>query len=424
MIDEAIAYALAHRNDMRIESKERERANKRVDEARGAFQPTLDVTADAKQTRLYDTFSGITIETSIGGQPVTATVEREEPRYQSNLSLETVLNLYAGGADTARLDQAFAESRAAKGREEARRHTAILQVAAAYVQLRKAERQVARLEQALALANEEAAVAAHQFEQGQIARIEKEARQLQAEETRVHFSTARGEHVRSWDTYLQSLGMDPAAHPVPANGLLSRAADVSLTGLIAPTGSMPPMLARAEAERDAALAVARQERAAFRPLIDLFARYTYGDRDDETWRRATGADRQERAVGLRMRWNWYNGGRSSVRHERALLEAEIKDIQQQEYRQQWFMTMRRNEQRVSDLRNDYELTKKRLAIAQAQATIARQRLALNQITDTQLRAVLLSLAEVEDRLDAARMDLELANLELHLGMPQHQMNSP
>lgn len=416
---EAVRYALANRVDMVIEAKKRERARHDIEEARGLFQPTLDVIADVQRTKIYDPFSGVTVQTEIGGQPISALVERTVPRYQSQIGLEAVVNIFAGGANTAQLKRASADYQALVAYEGLQRRAIILDIAKSFTCLRKAELRKRRWDRSLAVAKMEAAAAAAQHERGFISDADKDAKLLQLAEAEAQLILGHVEETECWQTYLVALGLSPTAYPLPSvTTLTGELGDIDFISFIEGNSAVPLRVAPANEEHSAAVAAANQARSEFLPNIDAFVRYVYAGRDEDKLGPALQQDKQEYIAGLRFRWNWYNGFRSSARYDRAVLAAEVKRLQIEQRRLEWISAQQDLERRIAKLETSIELMDKRLTVAQAQSKIHQRRRALNQITEAQYQSAMFSVTDIEEQLTSIKLDLDLARLELkmeHIG---------
>jgi outer membrane protein TolC len=410
-LKDAVNYALTHHPYARVDQLLRERAKWGVTEARGAFYPTLDVGGEARRNKVY---GGNSLEVDIGGE--TAVVEQLVPRYQSNLGFELALNLYAGGANAARVDGAHAEQRATNAMMLALRGDQFLQLAGVYAALDKAFRQAARAKEALNLAQSQSTWADTERRAGRMSDLDREMRALELAEAEQRQITADIELTSQWQTYLTSIGAEPN-RPVPAMLPLRPVSEADLGDEMLPQeAASPASVEGARAEYDVARATAAEAQGAFYPKVDMFVRYGYGSRRGDERSDSYYVYRDERAVGLRLSWNWFSGFQSLARYRMDHLEAESRRAEWEQRQRDWASAMRKMEHDVARHEATLALATRRLTLARMQVRRhpdpgARK---LTPADELQYRTQRLQLAQAEDEHAAAQMELGLARLALRV----------
>ena len=406
----AVERALTQRAEMRREDAHIAAAAARLAVAEGAYWPTLAAYADMQHARTYDPYSGVEVTGDLAGTPIFVAVERVLVPYQAVAGLESVWNLYTGGADDARVHVARAELAAAHAQRELTRRALIVDAAAGYWALRKAQLQHTRAQTQAQHAAASARIAAAQWQAGRISALARERTELAALEA--EHALRRSERVRDdrWQSYRSVLALPagdmPALSDDPAQ--FDLAAILAALGIASPAHPLPAKLA---AEVAAARARADVARAAHSPQLELFARAQAVGRDDAGFGGAwSDLKRQDEVVGARLRWNLFNGGQERARERAARAEATIAELRHEQGERDRAERARERATAVALAEDALALAEKRRELARGELAVARAERELAQITAVQFQAAELALAEAEEQLTFAHIERLLAQL--------------
>lgn len=415
-LEAAAEFALARRVEPSVARMRARAAEARIGEKRAEFQPSINLIADTRQISNYDPFSGIEISGRVNGLPVSATVTRTVPRYQSFAGVEAVWNVYAGGQSLARVEAAQAQAQAAEIDLCVENRQTLIDVATAFWEVYKAQMEQALADDALALAREGERLIRVGFEEGRDSRLDVSGAAVDVAEAEMRLANATLAVGDKWRRYELALGLAPSAYTARANPrLLDDAQAVSRI-----TGRWLKQMAgdgvdKADAELRAARAEARSERAALYPRVDLYARYNVIGRSDGAADDALSEmSRQDHVVGVRMQWNLFDGFHTTHRMARSQAEAKIAALRLEQERLDRLRELGERRTRVEQLGNEIILAKKRLELARLQEKIAGVRSEVRQISEIQARSRAFATIEAQARLAQAEVDLRLAKLALAL----------
>lgn len=413
---EAVDYALTRHLDVQREDRRVRHAKAQVGETRAAFWPSIDLVGHAQRIDNYDTFSGVNLQATVNDQPVDVSIRRDVPKYEIGAGLEASLNLYSGGAQTARLREAQANTVAAEAQSGLIKERIVHDVVRSYWQLRKAQADYERKKLALALAEEETSLAEQRFQRGGISALDKDAKRVRATEAKAQFAEAEYQRSVGWQEYRTALGVLPSEVDGHFDASLVDNPDtIDLQALLEIIPASEPALIQARAQIEAARWRERRTRSAFYPSLELFSRYTAIGRNDEKFNDSiSDLHRQDLSVGVRLRWNLFNGTLSSHRLTQALEENHLADLQLQKVQRELIDEMQDKKRRIKLLENRLELAEQRLSLSQAQLRVAARRLELEQITPLQYKAEELALREATDSLLFAKVDLLVGRFSLML----------
>jgi outer membrane protein TolC len=413
-VKQALQYALRTQLDIQTEDRQIARAQAQVGEARaGYFAPSVDLVSFTQRNQSYDTFAGARVEGTFAGQPVNVDVVRTLPKYDTGIGLEASLNLYSGGASRARLKEAQANEAGARAQAGVTRDQIVQEVTRTYWQLRKAQADHARRKAALELAEDEAGVAEVQFKRAQISEFERDTRRLRVDEMQARVAEAEYQRGLSWQEYRTALGA-PAGLDLDVV-LLDDPDTVELASLLGDSDRSQPALQRAQAQNEAAQWRQERARSEFQPSVSLYMRYNGIGRDETRLVDSVGdLHRQDWSVGLRLRWNLFNGSQSSERVKQAQQDNAIAALQVEKVRRQLSDELQEKKRKVELLDNKLALARKRLDLSESQLRISARRRDLDQITNLQFKAEQLALAEARDNVLFAKVDAFVARLTLKL----------
>ena len=405
----AVERALARRAEMRMEDAHVAAAAERVAVAEGAFWPTLAAYADMQHARSYDPYSGVEVTGDFAGTPVFLSVERVLAPYQAVAGVESVWNVYAGGADRARTHAARAELAAAQAQRELTRRQLILDAATGYWELRKAQMQYARAQKLAAHATETANIAAVQWQAGRISALARDRAALAALAAEMDLRRAERTREDRWQTYrgvlilpaseMPTLSDDPARFDVAA-----------IIAAVAPQAPHPLPIKLA-AHRTAAAARVQAARAPYYPQLEFFARAQGVGRDDSGIEGAwSDLKRQDEVVGARLRWQLFSGGQQRARLREAQADAILAELRQEQGERDRAERARQRAATLAQADDALALASKRRELALAEQKVATAQRELAQITAVQYRAAELATAEAEEKLAFAHIDRLLAQL--------------
>lgn len=412
----ALERALGSRPEIAVERANADGAAARVAEAEGAFLPVLDVSSTAQRTRLYDDFSPVNINASFNNSNIPVTVQRNVSPYQVGTGVELSYNLYAGGAHLSRLTEARAAQRAAHAQEMSARKRVILDVTAAYWELRKAEVAYSKVQRARDYAGDEAVVANEQFQQGRLAKVELDAKLLAAEVQELELSNAMRSLQNYRRHYFSAIGLSLAVQEPPALELQNTATDVDVETILRGLVQMrAPALATALADHDMAKASADQVRAEYLPKLDFFVHYDGIGRSQSSFGDAAGRfGRDATTIGIRLKWNLFDGFRTDNRAKQAYAASESKRLNIEQVKRQATNEWLDKLSQETAVRNQLRLAEKQLELSQAQLTIARQRFKARLISDLQLRLAQFAAEDARGKVETARIDLLVSTVERYL----------
>lgn len=410
---EAIVFAHNHRLDLRVAEKETSMTQLMVEESRALFLPTIDIHGEAG-TNVGNAKGGDgTITAQVNGEPVTINVGRGE-RHSRTLSAEATLNLYAGGAHYARLQQMQARVRGARAQTNAQRQAAVIEVATAHYALRKAHLEYKRATQAASFAEEEAMMLQASHQAGTISRIDFETRGLKRFESKSRLAVARAEKSRHWRLYLMALGLNPAEHQESESLTLNN--DLSTKELLTLAVSLdetPPSIAAAQAEYEAAVAAVRMTASEYLPTIGVFARRTVGS-DDGIGASSIDSNARGTMVGVRLQWTLFNGLRNSPRRQRSVMDAEIKRMNMQQKENEWAAQIQEKWHEIARLEISAELLRNRLSVLSLRVEVDKGRLRQGGLLPLQYKAALNAYTDAIYEMAALQLNIELAYIELVL----------
>lgn len=411
----AIERALAQRAEMRMEDAQVEIAEARLAAAEGAFWPTLDAYVDTQHARTYDPYSGVEVSADFAGTPILISVNRVLAPYQAIAGLESVLNVYAGGAHSARAQAARADLIAVQAQRELTRRQLILDAAIGYWELRKAQMQFARGRAQAEHADATARVIEAQWQAGRVSKLARERVLLTALETQIGLRQAERVRDDRWQTYRSVLVLPVMEMQVltddPAQFDLAAVKEILLDKI----PGAHPLAVKLQAQAGAAGERVRAARAPFYPQVELFARAQAAGRDDASVDGAwSDLKRQDEIVGLRLRWNLFNGGQTRARLHESQAEAALARLRGEQGARDHAERLRQRATSVAQAEDALTLALRRRDLARQEQAVATAQRELQQITATQFQAAELAAAAAEDNLSFAYIDRLLTQLAAYL----------
>ncbi|MBG7620565.1 TolC family protein [Herbaspirillum sp. AP02] len=415
--EDALRLALSIRDEVAMESLNLVRLQARVEEARGAFFPSLDLSSQLQRVRSYDDFSGLDINGKFNNVSIPIQVKSTTPGYQAGGALELSYRVYSGGARTARVDEARAEKTQAQARHDSTRKKIAQELSAAYWGLQKAQLTMQRADHRLLQARAESEESAVRLQKRLLALVEREAKLLELQKADIEQRGAARALRDAQLRYVLSLGMTPGRQGTAGLPHLSEPpASIGIErifgelNLIQDSESMT-----AQGEMDAAKARIGQAQADYRPLVDLVARYSGTGRADSGYGRVYDEFGRERAsVGIQLRWNIFDGGQKDQRVVQAVAVYEQARIRLDKIQRDQEIERQNALSKVSEAQEAITVAHAQLALAKTQLRIAEVRHASQAISSTQLGAARLAVSDADIGLAMAEIDHLLAQVVLQL----------
>lgn len=422
----ALEQGLSSRLEVRMDRASGDMAAARVDEAKGAFLPTLTAHSTVQRIRVYNDFSPISISFNYAGEKIPVAVTNAMPPYEVGVGLDVRYNLYAGGADRARLDAANASRRAAEAGAQLTRRQVVEEVTRAYWNVVKARVEARRIARALALATSEAQITRVAYQQGKLAQVEAEVKELAVQVQQTEWQSSQRILADLIRRYLLAIGMNATPEAVQALQTARELEQEQGLNALNPAEllaqlqlSASPQVDRERAQLDGARAAVAEARAEYKPTLDFFIRY------NSIGRSVTGFDnavsqygRDAAYVGLQLSWKLFDGFRSDSRIRHALAAAEkqraMVELAQREARDAW----QDRASHVSDLDDKLALAQQQLALEEAQLKVARMRMETKLGSATQTQAVANAVEDARDRMTVLKIDAFVARIEAFLARAQ------
>ncbi|MBX9665051.1 TolC family protein [Novosphingobium sp.] len=287
-LDDALAAALAHAPEVAAADADADVAAARLDQARAEHMPTATLTGTVGYGRLDP--GGYFGLNRADVTPRAAQMAIEQP-------------LFTGGRVGAGIDRARAGMAAAEAGKIGMRSQLVVAVTQAYGDVLTASQLVDLYGRLVAETTEIGRQAELKFKAGESPSTDVAQASARLAEARAALVRAQGMQVSAQARFRDLTGLEPTdLQPLPANPALPATLDEAMDAAMAAN----PMLAGAEAGLRAAQAAARGARAERLPTVGAFAeaatvrdQFFPGYRGDSA------------TVGIRARWQIFNGGRVS-----------------------------------------------------------------------------------------------------------------
>lgn len=413
---DAIRLALANRLEGAIERTNIQSAEAHIEEAKGAYLPSLDVFSTLQRVKAYDDFSGVAVTATYAGVDIPVEVKKVTPGYQISGGLELTQNLYSGGARGARLDASRVAKLIAESTQALTRKKIVLDVVNAYWAFRKAQIACAASQRNLEFARKEVAVAAVQFQEGHISRIEVDAKTLMAETREIELRGAMRLQRDRQRRYLYVLGLDPDVQIAEQPRLNDEPSRIDADKVLASVGLMrEPEIIKAQREFDEANARVREARADFEPKVDFFLRYSGIGRGNQNFGDAeTDFGKESAVVGVRLKWNWFNGFQTASRVEQADLSAQQARLHIDLVQREIANELREKRSEEEDKSDQLLLARRQLELSRTQFLIAKKRRETDLISESQYDTTRLATEEANDKMADAEINLLVVSISRRL----------
>ncbi|GAB4172716.1 MAG: cyclolysin secretion protein CyaE [Geothermobacteraceae bacterium] len=392
----AVAYALHNSPDSRIAAARIGEAEAMLQQAGAADYPRLSLAAGYTQTDnpMYS-FGNILNQGSF-----TPGIDFNDPGRTDNLNLTASLRyrLYNGGRDQARQQAANAGIKAAQAAEGEVRQQLELAVFRAYQHMVDTRRLIEARENTLESIRSSLAVARARFNAGDLLKVDLLNLEVQMSQARENLIQSQHDHQLAQKIFLRLLGLPEGEVVLASKSPAPVVPDQ-------PDISRRPELERIEAELAAATAQVREASGGYLPTVDGVASYQF-DQGSET-----GGEGNSWLAGLQVSFNLFDGHLTAGRVAQARSR----------------LTRLRAERDKLVLQLNYELTRARLNLEQAEQRLEVTRKLLEQATESehlsraQFKAgvILVSdLIDSENRLIDARIRNLLAESRVRIAVAE------
>jgi outer membrane protein len=410
---DAVQVALIRRADVRLTSAEVDAAAAKVEASRAAFWPRLNLSAGLDERYNYDSFTGTVVEGSINGVPLSATVTNQVPRYQATSALTLNWNLYAGGETSARHESASASLRSAVAQREDAARQVVIDVATAYCELLKAQKDFAMAATGLEAESLRSEASSQSLAFGKTSLLANHSVMLEQQRARLRHTKSRLALEKQWNAYLDAIGLRDTRQPYPRVALTEN--EDALQGQLAQWAqSLRTPLNQAAAEALlAAQAQVRAEASALRPKVDLIADYSYVGRDDRSLGRSV-SDLSRRGfyVGIRFNWTLFDANLLQSRVKIAAAEEVKAAVRAETQLRERLARQVELALRVAELDEEETMLRSQLELTRLETEVAKAKQELQQISPSQYRVQLLAAEQAKMRLEMLRIDLALAKFAM------------
>lgn len=413
---EAVNTALHNRTEMHIEKAQLDISQAKINQAQAVFRPSLDLAGSAQRIKLYDDFTGVGITGQVGEENVSLALAKTSPRYQVSTGLDLTYNLYAGGADSAKLREAIANDSAARAQQALTRRKVIFETARAYWAVSKAQINLQTASRKVDYSRAAQHSADIQRAAGRISQIAHQNTLLEVYEKQTLANQEKLKLADALQKYRVALGLEVRdtlePHDLPA------LADDSSAYEFLESQLLHPQLQKGQAQSEAALARVETARAARRPKIDIFAHYGFIGRDDtHLVSSLRGQERDYAAIGVRLSLNLFDGYRTQENIVQALAETELAKLQHRLSETELLALSREKALTLTLVEDEIALMEQKLALQQAKEKIGKTQWRAGLASELEYREALLAVQETEDRLKILKIDRALARLDATLNPP-------
>lgn len=410
----AIELAVQNRTEIRMEDVQVAIKEIGIKKAAGAFFPTLDFAVQAKRTTLYDRFTGTTVSVNIGGQRFAADVQQSVLPYEINSELAFTYNLFAGGRDAAKLEEAYANKAIAEYQKKVTLRKIILDVSTAYWELRKAQIAYAIAERWRGHYSNCLKITEAQLNAGQSSELEKQLADLRFSEQEIAASQAERELRQELKNYQRALGLkedgdaDGIRHVPPLRDDPEQ--DVPL---LATEPQQRPELLQLEADVRRARAHMKSERAEFFPKLDFIAGYYDAGRNQDSVHYAyDDFHRNNYYIGVQLTVNLFDGFRTAQKNAEAVLETHLARIRLEQKERELSSLLFEKIKNVDKAQEELTLARKRLTVSEAKKKIAEVQRRIGKYSEQEYQKEDITFQEDSDRFLLAKIDLMMARLDL------------
>ncbi len=406
-LSQAIAAALEHNASLAASQARVGQAEAALRQAEAGRWPTLGLALTASRTD--DPLSAFGAK--LGQRGVTAadfspaTINRPGATDNFNTRIELQWPLYTGGLTSSRIDQAQAQSQAARLGDASARQQLIQQVAVAYQSVHAARAYLQVAERSQAAAEEAVRVSERLQAQGVAIKSDVLAARVNLEEAKLKLAEGRRIEAGAVDRLKRLLGrplsdaLDVAAEaqPLPLPGEAEALRQQAMHA--------HPQLQALRSQLDAARARVAAARAGLRPQLNLVGRQDWNDN-------ALGFDASSYTVAGVLSWRAFDGGATSAAVDQA--EAAYRESAAALRQAEQDVALQVAEARRLALESEQRIVAREAAAIQAEEAqrLVRKRYENGIVTLVELLAGQAQLDRVRADLVAARRDRVAAWIEL------------
>lgn len=414
--DSAMQQALANRPELKIEREKIAGARGRVAELEGAFMPTVTLSSTGQKVHLFNTFSGTTASATFAGQPVSVNVAASSPRYQTNLGIELNYNLYKGGADRAGINEALMSERTAMAQYSLAARKILIEVVDVSSALMKSALAYRQAMRALELAELETAVVRGRLDSGSVPTIEIREANVKHQTRLIELKNTKRTLREAYRKYCSVIASDCAQNEAEPSVPDFSTEMPDIKQLYVQFGlAVDAELDKAKADKDASGFRMEQTRAEYKPMIDLFARYSGIGRSDSGFGDARSSfGRELSLVGIQLRWKLFDGFRTDSRVKQEVAMSEQLRLKQLLVQRDIDDARSAAQEDIQVLEEQAALEKMKLDLSQDQEKIANKRFHLKMISELDHARSSYAVAEAIFRLDTLLVDLDANKIKIAL----------
>ncbi len=312
---DTLVLVLADNTQLAIDDLAIEKADLKVKELWREFLPHFDLNIDNRYTKLSDEFTGVDVVASFEGEDIPVSIERVNPDYSLEGVVEGTYSLYDGGERSSNYQNATIEKNKALLHKQRTKQLLLKDAALNFWDLYIQNLFVAEAKNALRLSEIEHEMAKHKFKNQQLSEVALTDTQLNflRQQKRVKKSirilaevfnhyNSKVNSIYSWDSF--------QLEPITLQEMRSVANSYSVN---------------AELEKelhylDVRIADSEKklQKSEFRPQVELYSAYRLIGRDDDSLDGVYSDFHGESlSLGVRMKWNIYQGGRSKYANRRS-----------------------------------------------------------------------------------------------------------
>lgn len=414
-LSEAVNAAICNNLELRMELEREGAARSKVRESRGSFLPTVDLTASTYYLLNFDKFAGVDITARINGNDVSVRVEKDVPPFQWDAEASLRYNLYAGGRDTALLNEARSNLEAARFRRKVALKKVQLDVSKAYWELKKAQllRKVAV--RGGDVTRLEAKISEVQHRIGRSSDIERDTVALKRTEKEVALKVADRNLRRAFVEYLHVLGTTETAIAPSSNEIPALLDDLPDENEVIDDASGPPETLLLASEIDAAQERKKSVQSERYPKVDFFMDFSLVGRDSESWFGVWGDTTADNyTVGLQVTFNAFDGWRTKERIVQADAETGLKRLRLQQKEREIAQARRSMKAALEKARDELALARARESLERARERVAKADLDSGRISELEYRQNSANAEDATDRVYVAQIEVAQAQNGLKL----------
>ncbi|MDH5548000.1 MAG: TolC family protein [Gammaproteobacteria bacterium] len=420
-MERAIEHALNNRVELRIEKLQGRELQKAKDEKLSEFYPRLDFETDLKHRPESDPYVPIEIDAVVNGQPilineepVSVLVTNNPPEFSSRSSIELAWNVYKGGHDLAKVRETRQKIEGQNLAEAIVEKDIIRETIVAFTELLKVQLLEDNKKNELRYWQDNLDMSKQMLVSGGISNIDYQRIQLNYEEVKIEKLKIEQDLRRRSTLFLSVIGVsdsEPFNRIVSANfdelptlkRMLSYQLDISTLRL----DELATRIGSADE-------VVKQQRSDYLPEIDLYASYGhYGRSRENVFDAIVDRGSNDTQYGVRLRWNIFNGLKTSARMHRAIAEKERISLERIQKRLENEVSKREKEITVSLVNKKIQLAEQKLDMLYSEERLAYTKWkSLHEITELKYREAKLKLMEAETELKVLKLDYYISVIEL------------